>query len=91
MSEDGIKRERIAYTKHAETVMAERRIDPIWVERIIRSPERSGSDPMSPERTRVFGRVAEFGGRWLRVVYEVETEAILIVTAFFDRNAGRES
>jgi Domain of unknown function (DUF4258) len=79
----------IVYTAHAETVMGERCVERSWVERVIASPQMVDLDPFSPHRTRAFGRINEFGDRWLRVVYEQSEEKITVVTAFFDRNAGR--
>jgi hypothetical protein len=59
------------------------------VERVLAEPLVTEPDPAVSGRMLAFGRVAEFGGRVLRVVYEQQDEGILVVTVFWDRNAGR--
>ena len=48
-------------------------------------------DARQGQRLCVFLRIEEFGGRWLRVVFERSGEKDRVVTAFFDRAAGRRS
>jgi hypothetical protein len=80
----------IRYTAHAETALAERAIDKVWVERTVRNPDwrepDTGAD-MDVERR--FRSIPERGGRFLRVVC-VETEGeIRILSAFLDRRARK--
>ncbi len=74
----------IRYTSHAETVLAERAIDKVWVERTVRNPEWRELNPggdMAVERR--FKPVPERGGR-------VETgQEIRILSAFLDRRARK--
>ena len=79
----------LEFTKHAQLMMSERVIRPEWVDQVMAAPERSVDDPFDNVRKLAFGRIAEFGNRWLRVVY-VETDATRrIITAFFDRGEDR--
>jgi hypothetical protein len=66
-------------------VLAERGIKAEWVRRVLAHPERTDVDARDPMRKHVVGKVAGFGGRWLRVVHVETTEEIRIITAFFDR------
>jgi hypothetical protein len=79
----------IAFTPHAELMLCERVIEREWVLETVRIPERTEVDPSKLGRARAFRRVPENGNRWLRVVYEETAERTLVVTAFFDRGAGR--
>jgi hypothetical protein len=78
----------IRMTAHARVVAANRRIAPDWIERVVRSPAWLESDPRDAALRRAFGAVPEQGGRVLRVVYGETTSECVIVTAFFDRDAG---
>ena len=79
----------IEFTKHAQLMLSERLIRLEWVEQVMAAPERSIDDPFDSIRKLAFARIAEFGNRWLRVVY-VETDASQrIITAFFDRGEDR--
>jgi hypothetical protein len=69
--------------------MFEQEISAEWVERALGSPERKDLDTGHRNRGRAFARIEEHGNRWLRVVYETEGDVLIVVTAFFDRNAGR--
>lgn len=79
----------IKFAEHALQMMAEREIEEGWVIRILTQPEFTSVDPGNSSRTRAFGRVPEFGGRWLRVVYERRGDEKRVITAFFDRKAGQ--
>jgi hypothetical protein len=70
-------------------MLLERNIERLWVERAVSSPERVEVDPAHPNRWRVWVRVAENDGRWLRVIYEESVHERVIITVFFDRNAAR--
>ena len=77
------------FTPHAELMLGERVIERAWVLETIRKPERVEADPSKAGRKRAFRRVPEYESRWLRVVFDEETDGVVIVTAFFDRGAGR--
>ncbi|WP_082347853.1 DUF4258 domain-containing protein [Rhizobium sp. AAP116] len=74
-------------TAHAKTVILERQLEFDWIERTVRNPDWSESDPSGLPTERRFGRIPEREDRILRVIrLESETE-IRIITAFLDRNA----
>jgi hypothetical protein len=73
--------------KHAHDVIAERRLDPAWVEKAARTPEWREIDPSDPEVERRFMAISERAGRILRVACVENDREIRIVTAFLDRNA----
>ncbi len=52
---------------------------PLWVE----------PDPDRADLERRFGIVPEFGGRVLRVAVRTTRSRVLVITAVFDRTAGR--
>jgi hypothetical protein len=57
------------------------------VESTIRAPDRQMTDPTNRRLTRAYKKLAEAGGRVLRVVYLQAQDDILVVTAFPDRDA----
>ena len=57
-------------TAHAVTVMAERQISVVWVERVLTGPERTELDRVDPELHHALGRIPERDDRVLRVVYK---------------------
>lgn len=70
---------------HAQTVIAERSIDPEWIERVLAKPERIANDESDPVLRHAIGRIPEYGNRVLRVVYNGSVEPVRVVTAYFDR------
>ena len=72
-------------TAHAATAMTERKILAAWVERVLRSPERTEPDKVDSELRHALGRITEHDDRILRVVYNVAVNPWRIVTVFFDR------
>lgn len=75
------------FTAHSQTVILERQIDRIWVERTIHEPDWRELDPSGPPTERRYRRIPECGDRILRVIcLETDTE-IRIITAFLDRKA----
>jgi len=54
---------------HASSVLAEREIETTWVVRVLTTPERTEVDRSDPALTHALGRIAEYEGRVLRVVY----------------------
>jgi hypothetical protein len=80
---------RVLLSPHAQEAAKERGIEPDWIARTLAKPERIEPDRRHAERRSALCRVAEFGGRWLRVVYVEDAESYRIVTVFFDRKARR--
>jgi hypothetical protein len=76
----------VVFTRHAAAIMEERGIRTEWVERVLGAPEAVEVDPGDPSLRRAFGRIVEFGGRVLRVVYHETEGQARVVTVFFDRN-----
>ena len=77
----------LRFTRHAEDVILERKLDRSWIERTVRQPDWSHPDPFRPGVERRFRQIPEFGGHILRVAcFETATE-IRIITVFFDRDA----
>lgn len=74
----------IATIAHAVEAMEEWGIRPEPVECSLREPPLVRADQSRHPRQNAFRRIAEFGDRWLRVVYE-ENGDLLVVTAVFDR------
>jgi hypothetical protein len=76
-------------TAHAAAVLAERGIPREWVGRVVAAPAITTPDRADPALRHALARIPEHGNRVLRVVYNERTVPWRIVTAFFDRNAGR--
>jgi hypothetical protein len=81
----------LRFTIHAQDAIEERALDIGWVERTVYEPEWSQPDPRRPEVERRFRAIPGFGGRILRVACIETAEEILILTAFFDRDARKAS
>lgn len=79
----------LRFTSHASVVARNRRIESEWIERVVRAPEWVELEPRDPELRRAFAAIPEREGRVLRVVYGETAAEYVIVTAFFDRDAGR--
>ena len=79
----------IRLTKHARELIDVRKIDLVWIEEVLGSPDFVEPDPQHPERTRSFKAIAEFGGRVLRVVHRPDGDDIVVITVHFDRGARR--
>jgi hypothetical protein len=79
--------EKIRYelTAHAVTVMFEREIPVIWLERVLANPERVEPDKIDPELLHALGRIPERDDRVLRVVYNKNIDPWRVVTTYFDR------
>jgi hypothetical protein len=80
---------RIVFTRHAQTMMAERGIKEEWIERTVGEPDAGEVDPRQSDVLRAFRSIPENGNRVLRVVYTSIGDTIRIVTAFFDRGRRR--
>jgi hypothetical protein len=78
-------RPALLFTRHAEDMLTERGIDRAWVEAAVHEPESVEPDPAKLGVFRAYRRIAERGGRFLRVVYVPGEQSIRVLTAFFDR------
>ena len=76
---------RVDFSRHAEDMLVERKIERAWVESTVTNPESVEADPKRPEVYRAYRRIPEHGGRSLRVVYTLSGDRVKIITAFFDR------
>ncbi len=80
---------RVVLTDHARQKMVSRELRIEWVERVARTPLWKEPDPFDPEVERRFGEIDEFDGRILRVAVVETGDAIRVISAFFDRDAGQ--
>ena len=55
---------------HARVVIAERRIAIAWIEHVLYNPEKTVTDKHDPQLKHSLGRIEQFGGRVLRVIYD---------------------
>jgi hypothetical protein len=55
-----------------------------WIQRALNNPDYSDRDDRT-KTIRVWKRIPEYENRALRVVYNPDTEPIIVVTVFFDR------
>ena len=72
-------------TAHAATAIAKRGIDPEWIGRVLSGPEWVEQHASDPALRHALARIAEHGGRVLRVVYNADAKPLRVVTAYFDR------
>ena len=79
----------LRFTNHAKSLLAERNIDPLWVEQVVNKPDWTVQDANDQALVRAFGAVRPAGGRILRVVYRDTGATQFVITAFFDRNAAQ--
>ena len=77
----------IVRSKHAQDMLDERKIEPQWVEQVLRNPVFEEPDARHIGAVRAYAPIAAFGNRMLRVVYYVTSTEIRVVTLFFDRRA----
>lgn len=77
----------VRLSAHAAARLAQRGIARDWVEAAILSPERQAPDPSDPRLIRAYRAIEAAGNRILRVVFRPDGEDILVITAFFDRDA----
>ncbi len=59
----------IALSKHAKDMLDERKIDPYWIEHVLRCPVFEEPDTRHIGAVRAYAPIAAFGNRMLRVVY----------------------
>ena len=76
---------KFTLTAHAQTVIAERSIDPEWIAHVLLNPERIEGSQDDHTLRYAMGRIPEYGNRVLRVVYNGSVEPVRVVTVYFDR------
>jgi hypothetical protein len=74
---------------HASIQISDRKIELEWLLTVLRAPEFLRDDPRRPGIKLAFGRVPQFGNRWLRVAFVERADGIVIVTAMYDRKAEK--
>lgn len=76
------------FTEHFKQMLVERQIKAEWIDIALKYPD----EIRSPEDgTRHFiKQIEEHGGRWLRVIVNIETDPQRIITVFFDRRIRRQ-
>ena len=74
-------------SEHAEAMLLERGIEREWVAAALAQPDWSRDDPARPYVRHAFRKVAERGGKTLRVVHVQRDGETLVTTVYFDRNA----
>jgi len=79
---------RVVLSGHAAAEIERRGIRTAWIEAVLRAPLWSEPDP-DPQVRRCFGRIEAAEGRVLRVAIVARPGSVLVVTAHFDRVAGR--
>ena len=80
---------RYRLTAHAQRTIAERGISLIWLDRVLSHPLTVEADKEDPKLRHALGRIPERGDRVLRVVHNETVMPWSVITAFFDRKAGR--
>lgn len=76
------------FSKHAENELnkaGRSQIKKEWIERTLTDPDYTDKDPRT-NANRAWKRIPEYGNRFLRVVYNLDKQPIVIVTVFFDRS-----
>jgi hypothetical protein len=76
------------FSKHAQDVIKERRIEEAWVEQTLEDPERE--DEKEDGTIHYVRTIDDREGRYLRVLVNPGTKPKIIITAFFDRRLGRK-
>lgn len=89
MSHDNAHRIHYRLTKHARKTIAERGISCARIDRVLACPLAVERDRVDATLLDALGRVPERDDRVLRVVYNHTVEPWSVLTAFFDRKAGR--
>jgi hypothetical protein len=82
---------RVQYrlTAHARKTIADRCISCAWIDRVLANPLALETDKEDPTLRHALGRIPERSDMILRVVYNATVKPWCVVTAFFDRKAGR--
>ena len=77
----------LRFTDHAEVRLLRRGLQRAWIENAARDPEWREPEPRDPGVERRFRRIAEAGGRVIRVVCAETDAEIRVITAMLDRSA----
>ena len=85
-----LNRKPLVFTKHAQDAIIERELKRAWIEEAAYMPEWEDDDPRQVGILRRYRAIPQHGGRVLRVVCLETDDEIRILTAFFDRRAGRQ-
>ena len=73
-------------TEHAQECLRKRSLIRIeWMKQVIQEPERIELDRVDPELEHRLGRIQAYENRVLRVVVKRDTNALRIITFYFDR------
>ena len=72
---------------HAAVQIPDRKIELGYVLEVLRKPEFVRDDWRHPGVKLAFGRIVQFGNRWMRVAYAEKSDGIVVVTAMWDRKA----
>lgn len=75
----------VVLTVHARDALAKREIALAWVEQVLNAPEDTEVDRIDPMLVHYLARIAENGGRVLRVIVNTQADPQRVVTVFFDR------
>lgn len=73
-------------TAHAELMLDRRGLKMDWIEDTLRDAAIVRHDERDPTLNLAFRQIPEAGDKWLRVVYRMDKQTHVVVTAFFDRN-----
>ena len=76
----------IRLTAHAQMMLNRRELKMEWIEDTLRAATIVRHDERDPTLKLAFRQIAEAGDKWLRVVYRMDKQTHVVVTAFFDRN-----
>jgi len=75
------------FSEHASDMLRERKLRETWVQLALEDPEKK--EPMEDGPVHYIRSIAQFGGRYLRVVVNPGVKPQRIVTVFFDRRIRR--
>jgi predicted protein tyrosine phosphatase len=73
-------------TAHAQMMLDRRELKMVWIEDTLREATIVRQDERDPTLNLAFRQIAEARDKWLRVVYRMDKQTHVVVTAFFDRN-----
>jgi hypothetical protein len=75
--------------KHAQQNVARDRLDLAWIAATITTPQHADRDPKDATLARAWRRIPQRSGRVLPVVFRPAGADIVVLAAFFDREARR--
>lgn len=75
------------FSEHAYDMLRERNIQEFWVKLRIENPEKK--EPKDDGTVHYIRAIEQHGGRYLRVVVNLDVKPPRIVTFFFDRRIRR--